>query len=83
VVMLFLSGQFAPLALFPLPIRVLAEILPFNWLISFPINLVSGRLTLNEAWIGLGAQTAWLVASYALFRLVWRAGIRIYSAVGA
>ncbi len=83
VVMLFLSGQFAPLALFPYPIRIMAYTLPFQWLISYPIQLVSGRLSLNETFIGLGAQVAWLLASYMLFRIVWRAGVKNYSAVGA
>jgi ABC-2 type transport system permease protein len=83
VVMLFLSGQFAPLTLFPFPIQVASYVLPFRWLISFPIELISGRLTLNEALIGLGAQVAWLVVSFVLFRIVWQAGVKIYSAVGA
>ncbi len=83
VLMLFLSGQFAPLALLPFPVRIAAYILPFRWLVSYPIELVSGRLTPDEAFIGLGAQAAWLVASYVLFRIVWRAGVKIYAAVGA
>lgn len=82
VVMLFLSGQFAPLALLPLPVRIVSNILPFRWLIAFPVDLLSGRLTPEEALIGLGAQIAWLVASYFLLRIVWRAGVRIFSAVG-
>ena len=83
VLMLFLSGQFAPLTLFPFPVQIMANILPFRWLISYPIDLMTGRLTLNEALIGLGAQAAWLIVSYILFRIVWRAGVKIYSAVGA
>jgi ABC-2 type transport system permease protein len=83
VLMLFLSGQFAPLTLFPYPIQVVAYVLPFRWLISFPIDLVSGRLTLEQAFVGLGAQAAWLGISYFLFRLVWRAGTKVYAAVGA
>jgi ABC-2 type transport system permease protein len=83
VVMLFLSGQFAPLTLLPFPIQVIAYILPFRWLISFPIDLVSGRLTVDEALIGVGAQIAWLAMSYILLRLVWRAGVKVYSAVGS
>jgi ABC-2 type transport system permease protein len=83
VVMLFLSGQFAPLSLLPAPVRVLANVLPFRWMVSFPIDLVSGRLSPGEAWIGLGAQAGWLVVAYVLFRLVWRAGVRVYGAVGA
>jgi ABC-2 type transport system permease protein len=83
VLLLFLSGQFAPLALLPLPIRIMSYILPFRWLASYPIELVSGRLTPNEAFIGLGAQAIWLVVSYILFRIVWKAGVKVYSAVGA
>jgi ABC-2 type transport system permease protein len=83
VLMLFLSGQFAPLTLFPLPVQIVSYILPFRWLISYPIDLISGRLTPSQALIGLGAQVAWLAVSYLLFRIVWRAGVKIYSAVGA
>lgn len=83
VVMLFLSGQFAPLALLPLPVQYIADVLPFKWLISYPIDLISGRLTLGAALVGLGAQTAWLVFSYLLFRVIWRSSVKIYAAVGA
>ena len=83
VLMLFLSGQFAPLTLLPLPAQVVAYALPFRWLISFPVELISGRLALTEAFIGLGVQVIWLVVSYFLFRIVWQAGVKTYSAVGA
>ena len=83
LLMLFLSGQLAPLALLPFPARVAAAILPFRWMIGFPVELLLGRLTLAEALTGLGAQAAWLLAGFVLLRIVWRAGVRIYSAVGA
>ena len=83
VLMLFLSGQLAPLSLFPRAIQVLAEVLPFHWMIGFPVELVLGRLTPVEAATGLAAQAAWLLISLFLLRLIWRAGIRVYSAVGA
>ena len=83
VIMLFLSGQIAPLTLLPHPVQILSMILPFRWLISFPVELMLGRLTLSEALIGLAAQAAWLIVSIVLVRIVWRAGIKNYSAVGA
>jgi ABC-2 type transport system permease protein len=83
VLMLFLSGQFAPLTLLPAPVQVLANILPFRWLISYPIDLIMGRLSFNQALIGLGVQAVWLIVSFILLRVVWRAGIKVYSAVGA
>ena len=81
--MLFLSGQIAPLTLFPSPIQAVAAILPFRWMIGFPVELLLGRLTAVEVLMGLGAQAVWLVVSFVLVRIVWRAGVKIYSAVGA
>ena len=83
VVALFLSGQIAPLELFPLPIQVVAALLPFRWMIGFPVELVLGRLTPTQALTGFAAQAIWLAISLALVKIVWRAGVRLYSAVGA
>jgi ABC-2 type transport system permease protein len=83
VLMLFLSGQIAPLELFPSPVQVLAGVLPFRSLIGFPVELLLGRLTPAETLTGLGVQAAWLLAGFVLLRIVWRAGVRAYSAVGA
>jgi ABC-2 type transport system permease protein len=83
VLVLFLSGQIAPLTLFPRPIQVVATLLPFRWMIGFPVELLLGRLTFAQALTGLGAQFVWLVVCFGLVRIVWRAGVRIYSAVGA
>lgn len=83
VLVLFLSGQIGPLTLFPYPIQVVAAVLPFRWMIGFPVELLLGRLTPIEALTGLAAQAAWLALSLLSVRIVWRAGVRIYSAVGA
>ena len=83
VLMLFFSGQLAPLALYPAFIQSVAAIFPFRWMISFPLELLLGRLTITQALAGLATQAVWLLISYVLFRIVWRAGVRVYSAVGA
>ena len=83
VLMLFLAGQIAPLTLFPAWLQVVADVLPFRWMLGFPVELLLGRLTPLQAVEGLGAQTAWAIASLVVIRLVWRAGVRIYSAVGS
>jgi ABC-2 type transport system permease protein len=83
VLMLFLSGQLAPLVLYPDWIQKAAAFLPFRWMVSFPLELLLGRLSTRQALAGLAAQVAWVLVSFSLFRVVWRAGVRIYSAVGA
>lgn len=83
VLMLFLSGQIAPLSLFPSFVQTSADILPFRWMLGFPVELLLGRLTPAEAMVGLGAQLTWAILSVFFLRAVWRAGVRSYSAVGA
>lgn len=83
VPMTFLSGQMVPLSLLPEPLQVVATVLPFRWMVSFPVELVLGRLTPTDTIIGLLAQTGWVVASIAIAMVVWRAGLKRYSAVGA
>jgi len=83
VLVLFLSGQMAPLTLFPRPIQAIAAILPFRWMISFPVELLLGRITPDEVLIGIGAQTIWVILGFIMVHVMWRMGVRIYSAVGA
>ena len=83
VAMLFLSGQVAPLELFPAPIRAVATLLPFRWMVSFPVELLLGRLTPRAALVGFAAQGAWLLLGFAFLALIWRTALRRYSAVGA
>jgi len=83
VLVLFLSGQLAPLSIFPHFFQVIAEVLPFRWMISFPVELLLGRLTLSQTVVGLNVQMIWLIISLVLIRKMWRTGVRLYSAVGA
>jgi len=82
VLILFLSGQIAPLSLFPRWLQIVAGVLPFRWMLSFPVELLLGRLTPVQTLEGLAAQIGWVVASLLLIRFVWQAGVRVYSAVG-
>jgi ABC-2 type transport system permease protein len=83
VVVLFLSGQVAPLTLLPGPIQTIASVLPFRWMVAFPVETALGRLSPTEILLGYAIQVGWIVAALAVLRVAWRAGIRRYSAVGA
>ena len=60
-----------------------AFILPFRWTVGFPVELFLGKLTPVQALTGIAVQLVWLGLILLLLRVVWRAGLRIYSAVGA
>ncbi|MFL5757564.1 MAG: ABC transporter permease [Chloroflexota bacterium] len=83
VAVLFLSGQVAPLSLFPPPVQVVASLLPFRWMVSFPVELALGRVDAAGVVVGFTAQLGWIVVSLVALRVAWRAGVRRYSAVGA
>lgn len=83
VVVLFLSGQVAPIALLPGPVRVLASVLPFQWMVAFPVELMLGRVSPRDALIGFGMLLGWLLVGVVALRVTWRQGVRQYSAVGA
>ena len=83
VTMLFLSGQIAPLTLFPPLVQTIASFSPFRWMVAFPVELLLGRLSPAQAAAGFLAQLLWLALGYAIMSLIWREAIRRYSAVGA
>lgn len=82
-VMLFLSGLWVPLAVLPGPARAVAQVLPFRAMVAFPTELLLGRLDGSQVAAGFALQAVWIALAYPAFRLVWRLGMRTYSAVGA
>lgn len=81
--LLFFSGKFAPLGLFPDWVQGASDLLPFRWMLSFPVELLMGRLSMGEIYLGLLMQAGWTVVGVLLIRMVWSAGVRRYSAFGA
>lgn len=83
VVFLFFSGRLAPLDLFPGFIQTLSYFLPFRWMVYFPIELLAGNQTPQQAITGIAALAGWLAFHLLIMRFVWRRGVKEFSAVGA
>jgi ABC-2 type transport system permease protein len=80
---LLFSGQFVPLPLMPKIIQEIAQFLPFQLLLYFPIQLIRGELANGQILQGFANGTIWLVIAILLFNRIWRNGVKRYSAVGA
>ncbi|MBC8099005.1 MAG: ABC-2 family transporter protein, partial [Armatimonadetes bacterium] len=80
---IFLTGRLAPMRLLPGWVVGLASVLPFRWMISFPVEVLLGQLAPQEVLIGLGIQCIWLGLMVLILRVVWHAALQRYSAVGA
>jgi ABC-2 type transport system permease protein len=80
---LLFSGQFVPLTLMPKLIQDIAEYLPFQLLIYFPVQLILGNLSGAQIVQGYVTGVIWLVVAITIFSWVWRNGVKRFSAVGA
>jgi len=77
-----LAGQVAPTALLPGAMQSLATVLPFRYMVGFPVEVLTGKVQGSALLTGFAWQFAWLVVALALSAATWRRGLRRYSAVG-
>jgi len=77
-----LAGQVAPTALLPDALRQVATVLPFRYMIGFPVEVLTGQLDAAGLRVGFAFQIGWLAVALALFAVMWRTGVKRYSAVG-
>ena len=79
---LVLSGRLVPLTLMPLWVQNAAWFFPFRWAFGFPIEALVGHMTTVELLSGLGMQVLWIMLGLIAANLLWRVGIKRFSAVG-
>lgn len=77
-----LGGMIVPVATFPDKIRYIAELLPYRYMLSFPIEIFSGRLSSPEIYRGFATATFWIILFAIIMRLIWKTGLKSYSAYG-
>jgi len=77
------GGLFVPLELLPPLMQQIAQYLPFQLRIYFPIQLILGKLPPAVIARDFALQAVWFLVALALFQLVWSRGVKRFSAVGA
>jgi len=76
------SGYLIPLEVLPAWVRGAADVLPFRFMLAFPVEALVGLLSPGHALRLLGAQWLYVAVTGWLALRVWRAGIRRYAAFG-
>jgi ABC-2 type transport system permease protein len=76
------SGYLVPLEALPRWMARAAAVLPFRFMLGFPVELLVGLLGPAAAARQLAVQWGYVVTLGALALLVWRTGVRRYSAFG-
>jgi len=76
------SGYLMPIPLLPPILRDIAEVSPFRYMFSVPVELMTRSISGTElAWL-LGGQCAWAIITLGIAMWVWKLGLRRYEAVG-
>jgi ABC-2 type transport system permease protein len=77
------SGYLMPLDLLPRPIAIVAAWLPFRFMLSVPVELMTIRsLDGTRLFELLGGQLAWAAILLAVALALWRAGVKRFESVG-
>jgi ABC-2 type transport system permease protein len=77
-----LSGGIFPLEVFGETFQQVMSLLPFKYTVSFPINILTGKIPPGEIGLGLVVQCVWIGLCMLLAGYLWRLGSKRYVAVG-
>lgn len=76
------AGSIIPLDLFPDYARAIAQFLPFQYLIYFPVKVFLGQVD-DRAWfVGIIAMVAWIAALFVVVQILWPRALKKYESVG-
>jgi ABC-2 type transport system permease protein len=78
----FVSGHMFPLDLLPAPWDTILKSLPFSYLAYFPSAVFVGKIQGAALVQGLVIEAAWALAFILAARVLYRRGLRYYSAYG-
>ncbi len=77
-----LSGYLVPIDLFPGWLRQFGSVAPFRYMLSFPVETILGKLSLHGAMMHLGMQWGYIALFAGVLAVLWKLGMRRFSAFG-
>lgn len=82
VILGFFTGGFFPLDILPKQIFEIFRLLPFSYLLYFPLKIYLGQLSMLEILKGIFISLLWVLLFYRILFFVWLKGLRNYTAQG-
>lgn len=76
------SGTVLPLTFMPDWLNKISAFLPFSYMIYFPISSVQGQFSFVEMGKILLIQGIWLFVLVMIYKIMWREGVKKFTAVG-
>ena len=77
-----LSGYLVPLELFPASVRAVADVLPFRYVLAFPVEVATGALSGPAMLRSLAIQWCFVAVAATGALLIFRSGVRRFAAFG-
>ncbi len=81
-VLTFFSGGLFPLDILPKPLFSILELLPFTYLLFFPLKIYLGQLETLEIMRGILISFVWILILSQVLKFIWQRGLRVYTAYG-
>jgi len=78
----FFSGVLFPLNIFPEAFQKVAQYLPFQYFIYFPISIYLGNVDSAGIAKGIIIALIWMVLLFFIAIFIWRQGLKVYEAQG-
>lgn len=82
IILLTFAGLMVPLSFFPEQLEIIAKILPFSYMIYYPIIAIQGLLNIPELLLVIVYQVLWLTTLSIIYLYTWKKGIKKFTAVG-
>lgn len=77
-----LSGEYIPMIFLPLTGQFILQMLPFRYTLSFPVELIMGKLGSYDINMGFLISLIWLVLLYFIYKIGYKFAVKKYEAEG-
>lgn len=78
----FLAGTYFPLDIFPSFIYNFLKLLPFTYLIFFPLKVYLGEVSYWQLWSGIFITVFWVIYLLIFMMFLWKKGLKAYTSEG-
>lgn len=66
------AGRFVPLIFFPAILLNFAIFLPFRYTVSFPVEIILGKLSSSQIMLGFMIEAFWVGAIFLIYKLIYK-----------
>ncbi len=82
MLMLIFAGLLIPVSFYPTTIALISYVLPFAYIVYFPVAAFAGFFTTSQLLLIFLGQLAWILIFTFVYRLLWKNGVKLFTGVG-